>query len=377
MSGSLQIREIEPGASLRPFIDLSWKMNAGDPAWVPPLRRQLRTMLDRRKHPFHQHAEVAYFLAEREGEPVGRIAAIVNHRHNEFHEDRVGFFGFFECENDGATARGLLDRAGTWLAARDMDWMRGPMNFSTNEECGLLVEGFDNPPSVMMPHNPLYYGTLLEGAGLEKETDLLAYGLTEKEPPERFVRLGERAARKAGVRVRSLDMRRFREEVDAIQRVYNSAWSRNWGFVPMTEEEFDFMAREMKPVVDPDLCLIAETAEGEPIGFSLALPDVNQALKRLNGRLFPFGILRFLLDRRRIDRMRVLTLGFTPEYTHAGLGPFLYLRTWHLGAQKEYRAAEASWILENNREMRGALERMGAEVSRVYRIYGRSLDVAA
>jgi hypothetical protein len=377
MNSPLQIREIEPGESLRPFIDLSWTMNAGDPAWVPPLRRQLRTMLDRSKHPFHRHADVAYFLAERGGKPVGRIGAIVNHRHNEFHQDRVGFFGFFECEDQQETASALFRRAEEWLAARGMEWMRGPMNFSTNEECGLLVEGFADQPTVMMPHNPPYYAALIEDAGLEKETDLLAYALSETEPPERLVRLGERTARKAGVRVRSLDMRRFREEVEAVQRVYNSAWSRNWGFVPMTEEEFDHMAGEMKPVVDPDLCLIVETDAGEPIGFTLALPDVNQALKSLNGRLFPFGILRFLWKRRKIDRIRVLTLGFTPEYTHAGLGPFLYLRTWHVGTAKGYRFGEASWILENNREMRGALERMGAEVSRVYRIYGRSLGEAA
>ncbi len=369
---TVTVREIPPGRSLKPFIDLAWEMNAGDPAWVPPLRLQLRTLLDREKHPFHRHAEVAYLLAEREGRPVGRIAAIVNHRHNEFHDERTGFFGFFECENVAVTARALFEAAEGWLRERGMEQVRGPMNFSTNEECGLLVDGFGKEPAIMMPYNPPYYGTLIEGAGYRKEKDLLAYALDRAPAPERLVRGVERLARREKATVRPIDPKHFERDVGIIKDIYNAAWEENWGFVPMTDEEFDFMAREMKPVYDPDLCLIAEV-EGEPAGFSLALPDLNVAFKPLNGRLFPFGFLRFLWHRRRVWRVRILTLGIRAEHRHRALGPLLYLRTWLVGEGEKGYHGEASWILEDNREMNLALEKMGAYVNKRYRIYLRPL----
>jgi GNAT superfamily N-acetyltransferase len=370
---SVIIREIPPGASLRPFIDLAWRLNAGDPAWVPPLRTALRTLLDRRRHPFHQHAEVAYFLACRGRRPAGRIAAIVNRRHNEFHGERTGFFGFFEAERDPAVAGALLDAAAGWLRRRGMGRLRGPMNFSTNEECGLLVGGFETPPAIMMPHNPRYYGALLEDAGLRKAKDLLAYRLDVGAPPERLLHGAERLARRAGATIRPIDPHRLDDEVAIVRDVYNSAWSRNWGFVPASDAEFRFMAREMKRILDPALCLIAE-AGGRPVGFSLALPDVNQALRALpDGRLLPFGIFRFLRARRRIDGCRVLTLGFKPGFQHRGLGAGLYLRIWEQARARGYRWGEASWILEDNTEMRRALENMGATLVKTYRIYERDL----
>lgn len=372
----LRVREIAGGRDLRRFIGLAWRENARDPRWVPPLLRAKKAALNRRKHPFHRHAEVAYFLAERGGVAVGRIAAVVNHLHNEFHQERTGFFGFFEADDDEQVARALLEAAATWLRARGMERLRGPMNFSTNEEHaspGVLIEGFDTPPVILMSHNPPYYGRLLESAGLEKAKDLLAYWLEGVTPPERLVRGVERLAQRAGVGVRSLDMRRFEEEVATIKAVYNSAWSRNWGFVPMTDAEFDYMAKELKPIVDPHLCLIAE-ADGQAVGFSLALPDLNRALRKLpRGRLLPFGIFRLLRERRRIPALRVITLGFRPGYQHQGLGALLYLRTWQVGVARGYDRAEASWILEDNHDMRRALENMGARAYKRYRVYERSL----
>ncbi|HEV2130802.1 MAG TPA: hypothetical protein VGR27_06855, partial [Longimicrobiaceae bacterium] len=254
----MRVRQLAEGESLRRFIRVAWRQNARDPMWVPPLLLAQKTLLDRNKHPFHQHADVAYFLAEKDGEAVGRIAAIVNHLHNEFHEEKTGFFGFFESDDDPQIAQALLDAAAAWLRERGMERMRGPANFSSNEEWGLLVEGFDTPPTVMMAHNPPCYARLIEAAGLEKVKDLLAYWLDEPNPPERVVKGFERIMRRSGLTIRSLDMSRFREEVDTIKAIYNDAWQRRWGFVPMTDAEFEHMAKEMKPVVDPHLCLIAE-----------------------------------------------------------------------------------------------------------------------
>lgn len=370
------IREIPHGASMKPFIELSWKVNAGDPVWVPPLRMALEPVLDRKKHPFHQHADVAYFLAERGGEVVGRIAACVNHQYNQFHDDRTGFFGFFECIDDAGVAAALLDAAAGWLRARGRDLMRGPMNFSTNDEFsspGVLIDGFDTPPTVMMSHNPRYYGALMDAAGMEKTKDLVAYWIPDR-IPERLRNAMERLAQRAGVTIRSVRMKELKSEVARVQEVYNAAWSQNWGFVPMTEAEFNHMAKEMKPVVDPDLVLLAEKADGEPIGFLLALPDLNRAFKHLpDGRLFPFGVFKFLWHKRKIDTARLLTLGLKPGYQHLGLGAAMYTRLLQIGVGKGYKGAEGSWILEDNHEMCTALEKLGADKYKRYRVYDRVL----
>jgi len=372
----VRVREIAEGESPRRFIEVAWRANARDPQWIAPLRLSVRTLLDRRKHPFHHHADVAYFVAERGREVVGRVAAVVNHIYNDFHGERTGFFGLFECDDDAEAAAALLDAAAEWLRARGMERVRGPFNLSTNDEAGspgVLIDGFDSRPTVMMSHNPPYYAGLIERAGFEKTKDLLAYLIEDQTPPERLVRGVERLARRAGATIRGLDLRRLDEEIATIQDVYNSAWSRNWGFSPMTDAEFRFMAKDLRPVVDPELCLIAEV-DGRAVGFSLALPDLNQALRKIpSGRLFPFGIVHLLRARRKIDGFRVLTLGFRPGYQHLGLGAALYLRTWQVGAAKGYVYGEASWILEDNQDMRRPLENMGARVYRTYRVYEREL----
>lgn len=370
------IREIPRGGSMKPFIDLSWKVNAGDPVWVPPLRMALEPVLDRSKHPFHQHADVAYFLAERGGEVLGRVAACVNHQYNQFHDDRTGFFGFFECMDDAGVAAALLDAAAEWLRARGRDLMRGPMNFSTNDEFsspGVLVDGFDTPPTVMMSHNPRYYGGLMDAAGMAKTKDLVAYWIPPR-IPERLQNAMERLAKRAGVTIRSVRLKELKSEVAKVQEVYNAAWSQNWGFVPMTGAEFDHMAKEMRPVVDADLVLLAEKEDGEPIGFLLALPDLNRAFKHLpDGRLFPFGLFKLLWHKRRIDTARLLTLGLKPGYQHLGLGAAMYTRLLQIGVGKGYKGAEGSWILEDNHEMCTALEKLGADKYKRYRVYDRVL----
>jgi GNAT superfamily N-acetyltransferase len=376
-STALRVREVPRGESLRPFIDFAWKVNARDPNWVAPLRMAVEPALDRARHPFHKHADVAYFVAERGGEMVGRIAAIVNHRHNEFHEDRVGFFGLFEAVDDAGVARALVDAAAGWVKARGMDTLRGPVNLSTNEEVaspGVLVEGFGTPPTVTMSHNPPYYGALMEASGLSKSKDLLAYWIGSPIPPERLVRGVERMTRREGVTLRSMKMSRLAEEVAIMEAIYNSAWARNWGFVPMTSEEFAYVAKDMKSIADPDLCIIAEK-DGEPVGFAVSLPDINQALRHIpDGKLFPFGLFKFLWYKRKVSSARIMTLGLRPEFQKSsGIGAAMYLRTFQVAGEKGYNTGEASWILEDNFLMIQALEKVGFQQYKTYRVYDRAL----
>lgn len=373
---ALRVRELAPDEPLGPFIDFAWTVNSGDPQWVAPLRLALEPVLDRRRHPFHRHAEVAYFVAEQGGEMLGRVAACVNRQYNEFHGEPQGTFGFFESVDDPAVARALLDAAAAWLRARGMTVMRGPFNFSTNDEFsspGVLVEGFDIAPTVMTSHNPPYYEGLMEAAGLEKSKDLVAYWIDGSRVPERLRNAMERLAQRAGVTIRPLRMTDLEGEVKRVQEVYNAAWSRNWGFAPMTADEFAHLSKELRPVVDPHLVLIAEK-DGEPIGFLLALPDLNIALRHVrSGRLFPFGLLQFLWHRRRIDVARILTLGVKPGYQHLGLGAALYTRLLQVGPTRGYRGAEGSWILEDNHEMRTALEKLGSVAYKRWRVFEMGL----
>jgi len=369
------IREIGRGESLKPFIDLSWTFNAADPNWVPPLRMVFNALLDRDRHPFYQHADVAFFVAERGGKLVGRIAAIANHRANEFHGDTTGYFGLFESVDDPAVSGALLDRAAAWLKAKGLTSMQGPFNLSTNDELysgGVLIDGFDTAPAFMLGHNPPYYQRLMEAAGMVKAKDLVAYWLPHNDPPKRLIDGIDRVAKREGWRIRTVDMKNFKAEVARVMEVYNSAWERNWGFIPMTDAEFEAMAKEFRPVVDPNLVLIAETLEGEPLGFLLALPDLNRAIKPLkNGKLFPFGLFRFLWAKRKIRTARVLTLGMKPGHQRSGIGAALYLKVFQLGARHGYDNADASWILEDNGPMRHALEKVGAYVYKTYRVYER------
>ncbi len=371
----IEVRAVRGRGELKRFIRLPWRIYAGDPNWVPPLLADIRSVLDRRKHPYHQHADSEYFLAWRAGEVVGRIAATVNRRYNEFHEERTGFFGFFECGRDEAVATALLRAAEEWLRAQGQERVLGPVSFSTNEEAplGLLVDGSEHPPILMTGHNPPWYAELIEAGGYAKARDLVSFKLTNSaHPPERLARGVERLEQREGIRVRPFEVRRFREEIESIKSIYNRSWERNWGFVPMTDAEFDYAAKQFRPIMEPSLCLIAEV-EGEPVGFSLVLPDYNQALRHLNGRLFPFGLFKLLWHRRKIDRVRILTLGLIPGYRRRGLDAMMYLRIFQASARLGYDWGEASWILEDNWEIRRGMERCGGQVYKRYRIFEKSL----
>jgi GNAT superfamily N-acetyltransferase len=376
-SSAVAVREIRPGESLDRFIDFPDSINRGDPNWIAPLRMSVKAALDRRKHPFHAHAEVAYFLAEVQSRPVGRIAAIINRRHNEYHRDRVGFFGLFDCVDDAAIAQSLFAAASSWLRARGMESLRGPFNFSTNDEIGspgVLIEGFDSPPMLMMGHNPAYYDGLFTSSGFAKAKDLVAFSLDDPDAaPERGARIVDRLLAREGVTVRSLDLKNFKRDVDRLKEVYNSAWSLNWGFVPMTEDEFQHLAKEFRPIVDPDVCLLAEVGD-EPVGFYLAMPNLNDALRHLRGgRLLPFGWAKLLWYKRKVRSVRVMTVGFKPRFHHAGLGPALYIRAWNACVRNGYVFGEGSWVLEDNLEMVRAMERMGGKPYKRYRVYEQAL----
>jgi GNAT superfamily N-acetyltransferase len=375
MSRDVEVRPVAGRGELEIFVRLPWKIYAQDPHWVPPLMSDVRNALNPRRHPFHAHADVATFLAWRGTEAVGRIATIVNRTSNEFHQDGTGHFGLFESIDDAGVATALLRTAEEWLAARGMTRVEGPMNLSTNEEIcspGVLVEGFHRPPVIMMAHSPPYYPALIEQAGYEKTKDLIAYWLEGREPPPRLRRAYDRILAAGGITLRSLDMRRLDSEIDRIQEVYNSAWERNWGFVPMSGAEIDHMAKQLKPVVNPRLCALAEV-DGEVVGFALGLPDYNVALRHVDGRLFPVGIFKLLWHRRRIDSARIITLGLKPGYRHRGLDALMITHIYIEGNKAGIWRGECSWILEDNWDMRRGLERIGAVPDKTYRLYGRTL----
>ena len=364
-----RVLEVEGRRDLERFIAFPFALHRGDAGWAPPLRRDVRTQLSP-KNPFFRHAEAAHFLAERDGNVAGRITATWNRAHDAAHGDRAGFFGFFESVDDSGVASALFDRAAAWLARRGLATMRGPVSLSTNDEAGLLVEGFDTPATLLMPHNPRYYVPLVEGAGFAKAKDLFAYQRVPTELPERLVAAARLFAKRRAITIRSLDRRRFDEEIDRVKVLYNRSWEHNWGFVPMDDAEIDFLAAQLKPVVVPELVSFAEVG-GEPIGVAVALPDLNVALRRNpSGRLFP-GLLRIALAARRIDRLRVFMLGTLPEWRGKGVDALLYKEIWEQARRKGYRWAEAGWVLEDNHPMRNALANMGFEAYKRYRIYER------
>ncbi|MFH1226488.1 MAG: N-acetyltransferase [Planctomycetota bacterium] len=360
------------------FIYLPWtaRLYKGDLNWVPNLISEDKKLLDPNIHPFHRHGRVELFVAYSDmGKPVGRIAAIINEAHNKLYNDRTGFFGLFECVNDKAVAQELFIAVAGYLEKQGMKIMRGPMNFSTNETCGLLIDGFTSPPMFMMTYNPSYYMSLVENTGLVKSKDLFAWYVDDTlAVPDKMVRVANRVRSHHNITIRQANMKHLDKEVKIIQDVYNKAWSNNWGFVPMTNEEFQHMAKDMKRIVDPSLLLIAEV-EGKPAGFSLTLPDYNMALKHVNGRLFPFGIFKLLwhVYINKINRARVITMGIIPEYQKRGIDVLFYLETIKNGKALGYKGAELSWILEDNILMNRTIESLGARLYKKYRIYDKML----
>jgi hypothetical protein len=371
----IEVKPARSSADRQRFLDFPYNLYRGDTHWVPPLRMAQKDILNTNRHPFYKTSDVEMFLARRNGRVVGRIMAILNRAHNEFHGERAGFFGFFEVENDQQAAASLLDAARDWVRSRGADLIRGPMNPSTNYECALLVDGFELDPMVMMTYNPAYYAEFLEDYGMKKAMDLYAYdiGAHYFNHSEKLQRVADRLRKKSNISVRTVDMKKFKDEVGIIRQVYNDAWSRNWGFVPMTEDEFDHLAKDLKQIVDPRVVLIAEQAnEGgrsKPVGFLLAVPDLNRALKKINGRLLPFGLLKLLWHSRKINTIRVITMGGIVEFQNLGMGSVFLDEIYRRGPAAGYPTGEMSWVLENNVMMNRAAELIGGRRTKTYRIY--------
>lgn len=379
----ITVRPVRTKRDLMQFIKFPFRLYRDDPNWVPPLLFERKAFFNPRKNPFYRHAEVELFLAERGGEVVGTISAHINYTHNEFHNEQVGFFGFLEVIRDYQVAKALLDTACAWVARRGMTAIRGPMNFSTNEECGLLVDGFDSPPVVFMTYNPPYYQEFLERYGMAKAMDLWAYKLDIEAVgrdmsglPPKLRRVVDLALKRGHFTVRNANIKDFENELARLKAIYNAAWQKNWGFVPMSEEEIDHLARGIKPWVDPDLIFVAEVG-GKPVGVSITLPDMNQPLLHMNGRLFPFGWLKFLWYRRKIHICRVFAMGVLEEYRGLGIDAVFYYLTAKAAIPKGYTMAEMSWILETNTMMNRAIRFLGGKVYKTYRIYEKALPPAA
>jgi GNAT superfamily N-acetyltransferase len=363
---------IRPVAQPKHFLDLQRAFYAGDRDYVPPITAAEAWQIDPRKNPFFRHAEVGFFAAYRGSACVGRVSTCRDRLHDEFHGDRIGFFGHFEAR-DADVARALVAHAADWCRQRGAESLRGPVDLSTNNRCGLRVDDGGGPPVLMMPHNPPHYAGWLEATGLQKAKDLVAlWGTSNDLDRKRIGRITEHLQRRANVTLRNVDMKRFDAECEVLWFLYERIWERNWGFVPMPRDEFLAQARDLKRVAHPALLHIAE-ANGEPIAFALALPDVNVAAKACNGRLLPFGWWKFLRALRSTKVIRVLTLGVLPDYRSKGIDMLLMHRVTTQGEDAGFRACEASWILEDNRDMIGPLETMGFRTYRRYRIYEKSL----
>jgi GNAT superfamily N-acetyltransferase len=367
--GGIEVVGADNPKALKQFVELPYRLYRDYPHWVPPLRIAVKELLDRAKHPFYADAEAEFFIAQKDGQVVGRVAAILDKAHNRFHEEKAGFFGFFECINDPAVADALLQRARRWVFERGAKFLRGPVNPSTNYECGILVEGFDSDPMVMMTYNPDYYPALLERVGLRKSKDLWAW-LSNANfiDMKKIDRVADKVIRSKGVTVRPIDMKNFDADVEKVWDIYNSAWERNWGFIPMSKEEFKLQGKEMKQILKPELVLIGEVG-GRAVGFALALPDINQALKPAQGKLLPTGLIKILYYQRLVKSVRVLALGVVEEYRASGLAAGFYATLVRNARKLGYGDCEMSWILEDNVLMNRSLEVMGAKRYKTYRIY--------
>lgn len=378
----VSVRPVKSRRDLSRFILLSWKIYRNDAAWIPPLLFERKQALDRKKNPFFEHAEGELFLAERGGETVGRIAAHIDRLHNEIHGEKTGFFGFFESIPDQQgqeVSKNLLDQAASWLRQRGMKTMRGPFSFSINEECGILVDGFEHPPMILMGHNPPYYPRLLEEYGMKKVKDLYCWRYDPLKPiPEGALQIAEEVRRHPGLTVREVDLQNFEHDVRIIQDVFNSAWRKNWGFVPLTEKETTKATEEFQKILDPRIALIAEV-DKKPAAICVALPNINEAIRDLDGRLFPLGFLKLLyrLKCHRIRSGRLMLLGIKEEYRGTilgGLSVLLYVEIRRRGLERGYRMGELSWTLEDNQKINAGIEFMGGERYKTYRIYEKEMS---
>ena len=377
--GSVTIRPVGSRRELKSFVKVPFHLHRAHPQWVAPLVFERMEFLNREKNPWFQHGEAEFFLAERDGRPVGRISAHLDHRWDEFQGGKDAMFGFFETVDDPEVAKALIETAAEWARAQGRERILGPMDFTTNDEIGILVEGFERRPMILEPWHPPYYQELVEGEGFAKAMDVLMWELQfgDLKDGEQFDPSIHTAAKKAledeGIAIRNMRKRDMAAEVRRFMDVYNEAWGDNWGFVPITDAEVEFQAKNLKQVLDEDWTFIAEK-DGEVVGAALTLPDINQVMAKLNGRLLPFGWARFLLGKRKIDQLRVFALGVTHTYRHSGVAAGLYLRHLEEAAKPgAISGGEMGWILETNEPMNRAMEGMGGTVVKRYRLYERGL----
>jgi len=369
-------QEVHTKEQLKSFIDFPHELYKNDPNYVPELFIAQKDLLTPGKHPFHEHSSIQLFLLYENRTIKGRIAAILNNNHNSFNNVKEGFFGFFECVHDAAMAAVLFKAAKDWLHKHGIENIIGPVNPSTNEPCGLLIDGFDKPAVAMMVYNKPYYGELIEQAGFTKKVDLLAYDISIDGIDDRPVRLEAallQRLQQKGIVIRHLNLKDFKNEVAKVKEVYNSAWDKNLGFVPFTDNEFNYLAKDLKMIVDPKLCLLAEH-NGKVVGFALAIPDINQVLIKVKkGRLLPAGIFKLLFGLKKINNVRVLALGVTEGYKKQGIEACFYAGMIKRAKERKMRGGEASWMLEHNDLMNRGIESMNGKLYKKYRIYKKEV----
>ncbi len=362
MESIVKIVPVRTNEDRKAFVELPFQIYCNDPNWVPPLRREVEKIFHRASNPFLEHAEIERFLCVDGSRVTGRIAGIVDDNYIQFHNEKIAFFGFFESVNDVETAYQLTETVKEWAKDRGLTRLRGPLNPSMNAECAFLLEGFDSPPVIMMPYNPPYYLELMEAVGFHKVKDLYAFHKDSvKGIPVRMERLIKLIRRRTGVTIRHIDMKKINDEIRVIKKIYNEAWERNWGFVPMTDAEMDEMVKFMKPLAVPDLVLFAEI-NGKPVGVSITIPDYNQVLKRLNGRLGVGGLAKFAYYRRKITGLRAFVFGVLKEYRRAGLHAVLYYETEKAGVRLGFKSCELSWNLEDNHEINSFDSALGGKI---------------
>ena len=368
----MEIIEVTNNKLRKQFIDFPHDLYENDANYVPELYIGQKELLSTKKNPFFKHSKLSLFLAKKDNKLVGRIAAIRNNNHNEYHNERVAFFGCFDVIENYDIAKALLDTASDWAKQEGLNAIVGPANISSNDTWGMLVEGYDDAPYVMMTYNKPYYKTFVEKYGFEKKMDLLAYTMTPEGANKRSIRLAnavEERLKRKNIVIRSVNMKDFKNEAKKIKDVYNKAWEKNWGFVPATDEEFAHLAEGLKLVIDPDFVYVAEH-NGEPIGFSLTLPDINQIVKTMKkGRLLPFGIFKLLFQKKKINRVRVITLGVVSDYRKMGIEAIFYAKNIQTALDKKIKSAEASWVLEDNELMNKGLRDLNATVNKRYRVF--------
>ncbi len=370
----ITVRPVKSKKDFKTFLKFPWKVYKNDPYWVPPLFIEKKKILDKKKNPFFKRADMEMFLAEKNGEVLGRIAAIRNDVHNEVHNENIGFFGFFESINDQDVANKLFETAEKWCKDQGLDAIRGPANPSSNDEYALLIEGFDDSPRLMMTYNPKYYMDLIENYGFKKIKDLYAWKIENDKimKSEKLLRVSEIARKRSGIKIREVDMKNFKKELEIVKYIYNKAWAPNWGFIPMTDEEIDALASDLKPLIEPSIVLFGEI-DGKPVGFALVMLDYNQIFKEMNGRLFPFNFIKLYTKRKQIKWARIITLGIIPEYQKRGLDAVFYYEIAKRAEKIGILLGEASWILEDNEMMNRGAKVMNGTLYKKYRVYQKEI----